>query len=191
MIPLANGIRLIVGLRNPGCEYAETRHNVGAWFIEALASQKKQSLHKDNKFCGVMGNWNQCRLFQPSTYMNESGLALTAVAQFYKLLPQDILVVHDELGFPAGSIRLKENGGHGGHNGLRDVIHHLGTADFYRMRIGIGHPGHKDLVTPYVLSPPSNNDRSAILEAIEKGLSVIDELVTGKFQKAVHDLHSM
>ncbi|MFW0097567.1 MAG: aminoacyl-tRNA hydrolase [Coxiella endosymbiont of Haemaphysalis qinghaiensis] len=188
---MANRIKLIVGLRNPGYEYAETRHNVGAWFIEALANRKQQSLYKEDKFHGIMGNWNQCRLFKPSTYMNESGLALTAVTQFYKLLPQEILVAHDELGFPAGDIRLKENGGHGGHNGLRNIIQHLGTADFYRMRIGIGHPGHKNRVTPYVLSPPSKNDRNAILEAIEKGLSVIEELVTGKFQKATNDLHSM
>ena len=187
---MANKIKLIVGLGNPGYEYAGTRHNVGAWFIEVLANRKQHSLHKEKKFNGFIGKWNQCWLFKPSTYMNESGLALTAITQFYKLPPQEILVVHDELDFPAGDIRLKENGGHGGHNGLRNIIQQLGTADFYHLRIGIGHPGHRDWVTPYVLSPPSKNDRNAILSAIEKGLSVVEELVTGEFQKAAHDLHS-
>ncbi|WP_100622547.1 aminoacyl-tRNA hydrolase [Candidatus Coxiella mudrowiae] len=187
---MANGIKLIVGLGNPGNEYAGTRHNAGAWFVEALANQKQQSLRKENKFYGLIGKWNRCWLFKPSTYMNESGLALAAVTQFYKLIPQEILVAHDELDFPAGDIRLKENGGHGGHNGLRNIIQHLGTANFYRLRIGIGHLGHRDRVIPYVLTPPSKNDRSAILAAIKKGLSIVEELVIGEFQKAIRDLYS-
>ena len=174
-------IKLIVGLGNPGSEYVGTRHNVGAWFVETLANKKQKSLCKENKFHGFISKWKYCWLFRSSTYMNESGLAVAAVAQFYKLETQEILVVHDELDFPVGNIRLKENGGHGGHNGLRNIIQHLRTTNFYRLRIGIGHPGYRDLVTPYVLSFPSKNDRSVILAAIEEGLSIIDKLVISGF----------
>lgn len=183
-------IKLIVGIGNPGDSYAQTRHNVGVWFIEALANQKHKSLTKENKFHGFVAKWNNCWLLKPTTYMNDSGLAIVAITKFYKLYPQEILVVHDELDFPQGNIRLKENGGHGGHNGLRDIIKRLGTSNFYRLRIGIGHPGNKDLVTSYVLSPPSKNERNAILKAIEKGLSIVEKLLTGDFQKAIHDLHN-
>ena len=187
---MGNKIKLIVGLGNPTGEYAGTRHNVGAWFVERLANQNQQFLHKENKFHGFIGKWKYCWLLKSSTYMNKSGLAVASVAKFYKLGPQEILVVHDELNFPVGDIRLKENGGHGGHNGLRNIIQHLRTTNFYRLRIGIGHPGHRDLVVPYVLSLPSKNDRSAIFAAIEKGLSVIKELVIGDFKKAINNLHS-
>ncbi|WP_264435735.1 aminoacyl-tRNA hydrolase [Coxiella endosymbiont of Dermacentor marginatus] len=187
---MGNAIKLIVGLGNPGDEYAKTRHNVGAWFVETLADRKQQLLYKENKFHGVIGKWNYCWLFKSCTYMNESGLAVTAVAQFYKLDPQEILVVHDELDFSVGDIRLKENGGHGGHNGLRNIIQRLGTTNFYRLRIGIGRPKHRNLVSSYVLSLPSKSDRSAILKAIEKGLSVVGELIIGEFQKAISNLYS-
>lgn len=183
-------IKLIVGLGNPGDEYTNTRHNVGAWFAQALADQENQPLQKENKFYGFLAKLNHCWLLKPSTYMNESGQAVAALARFYKIKPQEILVAHDELDFPAGTIRLKESGGHGGHNGLRNIIQHLGTNNFYRLRIGIGHPGQKDRVTPYVLSPPSKNDQVAILTAIEKGISIVHKLMKGEFQKAMRDLHS-
>src|SRR3990167_2011632 len=149
----------MVGLGNPGPEYAQTRHNVGACFVEQVAKQENQILRKETKFSGrtaciTLAN-QPCWLFQPIIFMNESGQAVVAVARFYKIAPEEILVAHDELDFPAGTIRFKENGGHGGHNGLRDLIAHLGSKNFWRLRIGIGHPRHKDHVTPYVLSAPS------------------------------------
>lgn len=187
---MVHGIKLIVGLGNPGNKYSGSRHNVGAWFVETLANQKQQSLRTANKFHGLITKWNYCWLFKPLTYMNESGLALSAVTQFYKLLPQEILVVHDELAFLAGDIRLKKNGGHGGHNGLRNIIQHLGSTHFYRLRIGIAQLGYRDQIIPYVLNPPSKNDQSAILRAIKKGLSIVEKLVIGEFQTAMRDLHS-
>ncbi|ABS77937.1 aminoacyl-tRNA hydrolase [Coxiella burnetii] len=187
---MSGGVKLIAGLGNPGDQYARTRHNVGAWFLETLAQQRNQSLAKENKFHGFVAKCNDYWLLKPTTFMNESGQAVAALARFYKIKPSEILIAHDELDFPAGDIRLKEGGGHGGHNGLRNIIQHLGSSDFYRLRIGINHPGHKDRVTPYVLSPPSENDRIAILAAIEKGLRLIPELVQGDFQKVMRELHS-
>lgn len=182
-------IKLIVGLGNPGNEYAGTRHNVGIWFVEALANQENHFLKKEDKFYGAVTKFNHCWLLKPSTYMNENGKAVAALVRFYKIKPQEILVAHDELDFPIGIIRLKVRGGHGGHNGLLSIIKHLRTADFYRLRIGIGHPGHKHQVTPYVLSVPSEDDRTAISAAIDRGLRVTNELMQGEFEKAMHNLH--
>lgn len=177
-------IRLIVGLGNPGNKYADTRHNVGVLFVEALANRENCSLQKEDKFYGAIAKLNHCWLLRPSIYMNKNGAAVAALTWFYKIKPQEILVVHDELDFPVGVIRLKKSGSHGGHNGLRNIIGHLGTADFYRLRIGIGHPGHKYQVTPYVLSAPSKNDRAAILAAIDRGLQITNVLMQGEFEKA-------
>ncbi|AUJ58560.1 aminoacyl-tRNA hydrolase [Coxiella endosymbiont of Amblyomma americanum] len=175
---MRNEIKLIVGLGNPGDRYAKTRHNAGVWFIETLANQKQKLLYKESKLhYGFIGKWNHCWLFKPSTYMNESGLAVASVARFYKLIPKKILIIHDELDFSVGDVRLKKNGGHGGHNGLRSIIQYLGTTDFYRLRIGIGHPKSKDQVISYVLSSPSKEDYSAILMAIKRGISIIEKLV--------------
>ena len=185
MIP----IKLIVGLGNPGDEYADTRHNVGIRFVEALANQANHSLQKEDKFHGAITKLNHCWLLKPSIYMNENGKAVAALARFYKIKPQEILVAHDELDFPVGIIRLKESGSHGGHNGLRNIIEHLGTTDFYRLRIGIGHPGHKRQVTPYVLGAPSKDDQTTILAAIDKGLQVANELMRGEFEKVIRSLH--
>jgi PTH1 family peptidyl-tRNA hydrolase len=186
-------IKLIVGLCNPGAEYAETRHNVGAWFVEQLAAQYQQRLSFDNKFHGLVSTvtiaGNKCHLLNPTTYMNNSGLAVISLAKFYKILPEEILVAHDELDFLAGHVRLKETGGHGGHNGLRDVIAHLNSKDFYRLRIGIGHPGHKDKVTPYVLSRPSNQDLARIQQSIETALAVLPDITQGEMNKAMRHLH--
>lgn len=184
-------IKLIVGLGNPDNGYAETRHNVGIRFIEALANQKNCSLQKEEKFYGAIARFNHCCwLLKPSIYMNENGKAVAALARFYKIKSQEILVVHDELDFPVGVVRLKESGGHGGHNGLRNIIDHLGTANFYRLRIGIGHPEHKYQVAPYVLSAPSKEDQTAIIVSINRGLKIISELVQGEFEKATLNLYS-
>ena len=190
---MAARIKLIVGLGNPGAEYAKTRHNVGAWFVESLAEQKNQQLRKENKFFGLVAKINiddhPCWLFEPTTYMNESGKAVAAIAKFYKIAPQEILIAHDELDFPAGTTRLKENGGHGGHNGLRDIIQCLGAHDFYRLRIGIGHPGYKDRVTPYVLSEPSRGDKELIVNATDGITRFLPDLIGGEIQKVMRELH--
>lgn len=190
---MAGTIKLIVGLGNPGPEYAKTRHNVGAWFTQQLADQLQESLRLESKFRSLVAKINlageSCWLAQPTTYMNESGQAVKAVAQFYKIAPEEILIAHDELDFPAGTIRIKEAGGHGGHNGLRDIIQHLGTPDFYRLRIGIGHPGDKNKVSAYVLNEPSQSDKQRILTSIEDGLRAVEDIVTGDFQKAMRYLH--
>lgn len=187
-------VRLIVGLANPGTQYAATRHNVGAWFVHALTKRWQISLKAEKKFYGEVVKAtlreHECWFCIPSTYMNESGKAIASLAKFYKIAPEEILVAHDELDFPAGTIRLKAGGGAGGHNGLRDTISKLGSKDFLRLRIGIGHPGHKDRVTPYVLGKPSATDKQAIEQAIEQGLDVVDDLVVGDFERACHSLHS-
>jgi PTH1 family peptidyl-tRNA hydrolase len=186
-------IKLIAGLGNPGAEYAKTRHNVGAWFISMLADSLGQSLKKEAKFHGVIAkasiDGHACFLFSPSTYMNESGLAISAVARFYKITPEEILVVHDELDYPAGTIRFKSGGGHGGHNGLRNTIDHLSSREFQRLRIGIDHPGHKDKVTPYVLGEPSKHDKTRIVASIDDGINVISDLICGQSEKAMLFLH--
>ncbi len=191
---MSDQIQLIVGLGNPGSEYAKTRHNVGAWFVRALAEQNNETLRFEAKFRGAVTKItnfaNPCWLLEPTTYMNESGQSVVALALFYKIPPQSILVVHDELDFPSGTIRIKAEGGHGGHNGLRDVTRHLRTNAFYRLRIGIGHPGDKDRVTPYVLGVPSRSDQKKIQQSIDEGLGVIPDLVAGKIQEAFRFLHS-
>ena len=188
-----SGIKLVVGLGNPGPQYADTRHNVGAWFVEKLAQAHRQVLYRENKLLGLVARVDAsgqlCWLFCPTTYMNESGQAIQSICQFYKILPQEIVVAHDELDLSAGTARLKERGGHGGHNGLRDTIRHLHTDTFYRLRIGINHPGHKDAVTPYVLSSPSARDKELILQAIDECLAIFPDLVAGDFQKVMRLLH--
>lgn len=189
-----SGLRLIVGLGNPGKQYESTRHNVGAWFVDQLARQHNTQLKNETKFHACLGKIsqadNQCFLSIPSTFMNESGKAVLALVNFYKIKPQEILVAHDELDFPAGIIRLKEGGGHGGHNGLRDIIRVIGGNNFLRMRIGIGHPGNKDQVTSYVLGKPSKSDEDKIIQSIDEGARVIDDLISGELQRAFHALHS-
>ncbi len=188
------GVKLIVGLGNPGPEYEKTRHNVGAWLVDRLAEHYQLTLKFETKFHGRASKLNlegeSVWLFQPTTFMNESGRALAAIVRFYKIPTSTILVAHDELDFPPGTIRIKSGGGHGGHNGLRDIISAVGGRDFLRLRIGIGHPGHKDRVTPYVLGAPSKSDQQNIMEAIDEGIAVIPQLVAGEIQPAFHKLHS-
>jgi peptidyl-tRNA hydrolase, PTH1 family len=188
------GIRLIIGLGNPGPRYAETRHNVGAWLINHLAEKENQTWQYSSKFhgnyCKIKRNDHNVILFNPDTFMNCSGQAVLAIAHFYRILPQQILIAHDELDFPSGKIRLKSGGGHGGHNGLRDTVNKLGSSDFMRIRIGIGHPGNKHQVSDYVLKKPSSDDLILIDQSLEKALSVIDLLIAGKVEKAFLTLHS-
>ncbi len=190
----ATGIRLIVGLGNPGLEYAQTRHNAGSWFLHEVASQYHAELTYNKKLFGdtakVMIAGQPVHLFNPSTYMNESGKAVLAIAYYYKISPEEILVAHDELDFNVGTSKIKLGGGHGGHNGLRDIANRLQSKDFLRLRIGIAHPGHKDRVTGYVLSKPSANDRIKIDHSINSAIQIIEPLVKGQFEQACLELHS-
>lgn len=190
---MPSAIKLIVGLGNPGPEYEQTRHNAGAWLIKQLAAQFHVNLRRETKFKGFVAaitvHNHECWLLIPSTFMNLSGQAVNAVANFYKITPQEILVAHDELDFPAGTIRLKQGGGHGGHNGLRDIVAHLHSNDFHRVRIGIGHPGDRDQVHDYVLSAPSRHDRQQIENAIEQLIKTLPDLISGHFQKVMRELH--
>jgi len=187
-------IQLIVGLGNPGTEYEPTRHNAGFWFVDQLAARCQQSFRGESRFhsevarCLIGGN--ECRLQKPLTFMNRSGQAVRALTQFFKIPVDSVLVVHDELDLPAGNVKLKKGGGHGGHNGLRDLIAQLGSKDFHRLRIGIGHPGHKDQVVGYVLKKPSQIDRNLIDDAVYDALGVVQDLIAGEMDKAMQTLHS-
>ncbi|WP_207891968.1 aminoacyl-tRNA hydrolase [Thiogranum longum] len=184
----------MVGLGNPGSEYEPTRHNAGFWFVDDLARRCRQEFHAEPRFhsevarCQLDGN--ECRLQKPLTFMNRSGQAVGALMRFFKIPVEQILVVHDELDLEPGTVRLKKGGGHGGHNGLRDLISHLGSKDFYRLRIGIGHPGHRDQVVDYVLKKPSVSDRRLIEDAICDALDVMPGVVEGQIEKAMHTLHT-
>lgn len=185
-----NPIQLIVGLGNPGDEYENTRHNVGAWFVEALAEQHKISLRMETKFKGLFGAFENCKLLIPTTFMNLSGQAVKAVANFYKISPEEILVAHDELDFEAGVVKLKIGGGNNGHNGLKDIIANLNSADFYRLRFGIGRPNDKNY-TDYVLHSPSKTDKAQIENAIDNAINIVPELLAGNFAKAMQNLHTV
>ncbi|WP_434801425.1 aminoacyl-tRNA hydrolase [Spartinivicinus marinus] len=188
-------MQLVVGLGNPGAEYEDTRHNAGAMFVEMLARRYGASLRSDKKFSGELGQvtiaGQAIRLLIPTTYMNLSGQAVGTLANFYKIPPQAILVAHDELDIPPGTARYKQGGGHGGHNGLRDIIAKLGNCrDFARLRIGIGHPGHSKQVVNYVLSKPPQTDQQLIDDAINTAIDTIPEALTGAWSAAVQQLHS-
>ncbi len=187
-------IRLIVGLGNPGPEYEPTRHNAGFWFVDELARRHGVTLRRENRFHGWAGRaqigGKDVWLLKPDTFMNRSGQSIVAFALFYKILRDEILIAHDELDLPAGTVRLKRGGGHGGHNGLRSAIQHLSGPDFVRLRIGIGHPGHKDEVVDYVLKRPSQDDRRAIEDAVDAGADQVPLLLDGAFERAMHVLHS-
>ncbi len=188
-------IELIVGLGNPGREYEDTRHNAGAWFIEELARASGVTLQPEKKFHGLTArislHGRDVRLLHPTTFMNKSGLAVAALANFYRISPEQILVAHDELDIPVGTARLKQGGGHGGHNGLRDTISSLGNnKNFHRLRIGIGHPGDAKAVVNYVLSKPSIEDNRKIREAIDEAARVMPEALNGSLAKAIQQLHT-
>ena len=188
-------IKLIAGLGNPGAEYRGTRHNAGADFVEQLARNAGVELRPDSKFFGLAGQLtlagHDLRLLIPTTFMNRSGKAVAAIAGFYKILPEEILIAHDELDLPAGSARFKRGGGHGGHNGLRDIIPALGNnREFQRLRIGIGHPGHASKVTGYVLGAPGPADRQRIDQCIDEAIAALPLLLDGDEVKAMTRLHS-
>ncbi|MFA6408623.1 MAG: aminoacyl-tRNA hydrolase [Gammaproteobacteria bacterium] len=188
-------LRLVVGLGNPGAEYRETRHNVGAWFVDQLASVYRVDLRLSPKLFSLLGSLtlqekqNKLHLMIPSDYMNLSGKAVQAVVNFYKISLDEILIAHDDLDFSPGIVRLKFGGGHGGHNGLRDIIKALGSGDFYRLRLGIGHPKDRGLVADYVLSKPSRSDKVLIIDAIDRAVSVFPDMVSGNWDKATRNLH--
>lgn len=187
-------IQLIVGLANPGKKYAETRHNAGEWFVDELIRETKTSLRSEVKFHGLYGqvtlHGHPCHLLIPTTYMNLSGQAVQACMKFYKIPPETVLIAHDEIDLPPGIIRLKFDGGNGGHNGLKDIISHLHTKQFYRLRIGVGRPNNSDDVVDYVLDKPSKADRHHIDDAILKAQTILPLVLDGEMQKAMHKLHT-
>jgi len=189
-----SAIRLIVGLGNPGREYETTRHNAGYWWLDELARLQNLSFKSESKFHGLAArgqlHGHEMLLLKPQTFMNVSGRAVGALAQFYKIAPAEMLVVHDELDLPPGVARLKMGGGHGGHNGLKDIIAHLGSKDFWRLRLGIGHPGDRADVAGYVLNDPRREERELIDEAIQRALHVAPLIVEGKTEAAMLKLHS-
>ncbi|MEE4172838.1 MAG: aminoacyl-tRNA hydrolase [Xanthomonadales bacterium] len=185
---------LIVGLGNPGLKYAETRHNAGFWFLERLLRVVgvglKAQARQQAESATVNWQGRDLVLARPTTFMNHSGQAVRALVDFYRIAPEHILVAYDELDLPPGVARLKTGGGHGGHNGIRDMIRHLGTPEFHRLRIGIGHPGNKDAVTRYVLGRSPAGQRSEIDAAIDRAVDVMPLVIGGRMQDAMTRLHT-
>ena len=191
---MQSSLRLIVGLGNPGAEYAETRHNAGFWFCERLAHELGASFARESRYHGHVARarvgGQDIWLLMPQTFMNRSGQAVQALSHFYRIEPAAMLVVHDELDIPPGQMRLKFGGGLGGHNGLKDITAHLGTQDYWRLRIGIGHPGDRDEVVDYVLKPPRREEREEIDAALERALLVWPTLARGEFNAATQKINS-
>jgi len=188
-------IQLIVGLGNPGPEYDQTRHNAGALFVERVAAQMGAALSVDKKYFGLTGKFSHqgrdVRLLIPTTYMNRSGQSVAALANFFRIPPAAILVAHDELDMLPGIAKLKQGGGHGGHNGLRDIIAQLGNQNsFYRLRLGIGHPGDKNLVSGFVLGRAPRSEQEKLEASIDFALDVLPEMLAGDWTKAMQQLHS-
>ena len=187
-------IKLLVGLGNPGPEYEATRHNAGFWWVDAAARQLGARLSAERAYFGLVGRVNRPTgpvwLLQPQTYMNVSGKSVAALARFFKIAPQEILVVHDELDLLPGQMKLKQGGGHAGHNGLRDIHAQLGSADYWRLRLGIGHPGVKAEVADYVLRKPPADQREAIERTIDESLKQLEPMLNGDLQQALMKLHA-
>jgi PTH1 family peptidyl-tRNA hydrolase len=187
-------IRLIVGLGNPGKEYDRTRHNAGFWWVDAIAGRKNALWKREAKFSGYVAKVEEGGrdfwLLKPSTYMNESGRSVSALLRFYRIEPGSMLVVHDELDLPPGTVKLKKGGGTGGHNGLTDIADALATKDFWRLRVGIGHPGHKDLVSDYVLAKARKEEQAAIDPPFERSLDLLPWLARDKMTDAMTWLHT-
>lgn len=191
---MSPGISIIVGLGNPGEKYENTRHNAGAWFINEIANKTDAILKSQPKFQGqhaiTQFNGQELHLFIPSTFMNLSGQAVRSVMNYYKIPATQLLVSHDEIDLPIGDIRLKLGGGHGGHNGLKDIMQNIHTQEFYRLRIGVGRPNNSKDVVDYVLQSPGKTERTQIDDSIQKGLSVVPGLLKGEFQKMMQELHT-
>ncbi|ADP12426.1 MULTISPECIES: aminoacyl-tRNA hydrolase [Erwinia] len=188
-------IKLIVGLANPGAEYAATRHNAGAWYVDLLAERHNQSLKEENKFFGYTARLNiggeDVRLLVPTTFMNLSGKAVAAMATFYRIPAEEILVAHDELDLPPGVAKFKQGGGHGGHNGLKDIISRLGNnLNFHRLRIGIGHPGDRNKVVGFVLGKPQAAEKTLIDNAVDEAARCTEVWLKEDRLKAMSRLHS-
>ncbi|MDX1824882.1 MAG: aminoacyl-tRNA hydrolase [Thiohalomonadales bacterium] len=192
---MSSCVQLIVGLGNPGTKYEQTRHNVGFVFVDELARSKGANWKLENKFhgevCKLSLAGNEVWLLKPNTYMNLSGKSVAALARFYKIAPESILVVHDELDIPPGQLRLKQGGGHGGHNGLRDIVAQMGSREFLRLRVGIGHPGDSRDVTNYVLGKASPEDQKHIDTAIDEAMRTLPQVMEGDMQPAMNRLHSI
>ncbi|MFI4921038.1 MAG: aminoacyl-tRNA hydrolase [Gammaproteobacteria bacterium] len=190
---MAASIQLVVGLGNPGADYVMTRHNVGWWFVDALARAHGGSFSHERKFsgdvCRINIGGNDIRLLKPTTFMNRSGQAVKALSAYLKVPPEAVLVAHDDLDLPFGTVRLKRGGGSGGHNGLKDTIAHLGE-DFVRLRFGIAHPDGSRDVIDYVLERASSTEESAIMESIGAAVTAMPDLLAGQFDKVMQGLHS-
>jgi len=187
-------IKLFVGLGNPGEQYVETRHNVGFWWIDFIGQNHKLSLKNSKKYFGEFSKHNEdgeVFFLKPSTFMNDSGKSVQALAKFYKIEPEEILVIHDELDIQPGTAKLKLGGGHGGHNGLKSIQTCLGSNNFWRLRIGVGHPGDKSKVIGYVLNKPSKIEMQLIQESIINSYKVFSYIMLGQFEKAMLNLHSV
>jgi len=191
---MANPIRLIVGLGNPGPDYSRTRHNAGFWFLDALLRAHSGRLSFEKKLNAEMGrvliDGQEIWLLKPSSFMNVSGQPVGAAMRYFKFEREQLLVAYDELDLPPGQARLKFDGGHGGHNGMRDIFAHGDSSAFHRLRLGIGHPGRRELVTPWVLGRPNVDDERAIQHAIERALSVIPDYIGGAQERAMLNLHT-
>ena len=187
--------RLVVGLGNPGAAYAATRHNAGSWLAESLAGHLGVELRRESRYHGLVGTVRPAGadgglwLLLPQTFMNRSGQAVLALANFYRILPDSILVLHDELDLPPGTLRLKFGGGLGGHNGLKDINAHLGTQSFWRLRIGIGHPGDRNEVVDFVLKPPRREEQVEIDAALDRALQAWPLLARGDYPAAMQKLN--
>jgi len=191
---LTADIRLIVGLGNPGADYVDNRHNAGFWLVDMLASDQGLSFRFEKRYnaeeCRFKTNGKDVYLLKPQTFMNRSGQAVAALARYYKIETTQIQVIHDKLDLPPGTNRIKQGGGHGGHNGMRDIINHLGSREFFRIRVGIGHPGDSSQVVNYVLHKPSLADFDAIDGANRDTLAVMPLVYEGRIDKAMQALHT-
>ena len=190
---MSDPIKAVIGLGNPGTKYEATRHNIGFWFVDELCRQANgETLKDDKKFHSQIGKVQLANqplwLLKPQTFMNNSGRAVQALMSYYSIKPSEILVVHDELDLEPGVARLKATGGHGGHNGLRDIISCIGK-DFNRLRLGIGHPGHRDQVLNYVLGKAGKSEQQLLDESIARSCDVASEIVAGKAEQAMNQLH--
>lgn len=189
-------IRLLVGLGNPGAEYEATNHNAGFWWVDAVAHELKATLHPERSYFGLAARVNRpgeqhpLWLLEPQTYMNLSGKSVAALARFFKIAPDEILVAHDELDLLPGQVKIKRGGGHAGHNGLRDIHAQLGSNDYWRLRLGIGHPGVKAEVADYVLRKPSAASRDAIHESIAKTMTALDLILAGDMERATMKINA-
>ncbi len=185
---------LIVGLGNPGSKYERTRHNAGFWFLDALDRKQSLGLKPNRKLHGEAAKTPfagaDCVFLRPDTFMNESGQSVRAAADYFDVAPERVVIAYDDLDLPPGTVKLKQGGGHGGHNGLRSTFSHLGSQDFWRLRIGIGHPGFKDAVTPWVLGRAPAEDEKAILAAVERAVDALPDLLRGRAGEAMKRLHT-